>query len=69
MDQEGNVSRNEQIVNERWGRDFENLYNCDDLSHFDEKHYNQSKIHKLLIENEMTDPLYVPNEEINGNIS
>ena len=44
--------------------DFENLYNCSNNDNFDDTHYNQAKIHKRLIENNMNDPLYVPNESL-----
>ena len=40
-----------------------------DNNEFDDTHYNQAKTHKLLIENNMNDPLYVPNEALNRNIN
>ena len=44
------------------------LYEFDD-GDFDETHYDRVKIHKVLLELGIQDPLYTPNEELNGNIS
>ncbi|XP_053381944.1 uncharacterized protein LOC128549356 [Mercenaria mercenaria] len=71
IDDNGNVVRNEREVLDKWKRDFENLYNGTDNSEFDRLsvHYHQSKVHKLLIENNMNDPLYTSNILLNGNIT
>ena len=45
------------------------LYNRNDDGDFDETHYHRAKIHKVLLELGMQDPLYTPNEELNENIS
>ena len=52
VDESGNTSQNENIVFERW--------NCNDRSDFDEVHSDRAKLHKVLIENNMSDPLYEP---------
>lgn len=69
IDENGNVVRNENEVLEKWKRDFESLYNGTDNSEFDSEHYNQAKVHKLLIENNINDPLYMPNVTLNGSIT
>ena len=66
---DGITSNDENKVFEKWKLDFENLYTCSNNNEFDDTHYNQAKTHKLLIENNMNDPLYVPNEILNRNIN
>ncbi|WAR30463.1 hypothetical protein MAR_033005, partial [Mya arenaria] len=53
---------------ERWKNYFYRLYNCNDRSDFDDVHFDKAKLHKLLLENEMIDPLYEPNAELNSNV-
>ena len=54
---------------ERWKEDFKDLYNCQEFDNFDNELYNRAKIHKLLHENNINDPLYETNESLNSNIS
>lgn len=65
----GLINRNEGDVFDRWKQEFKNLYNRDDDSDFDEEYYNQSKLHKHLIEMHIEDPLYTTNEQMNCNIT
>jgi hypothetical protein len=69
IDDNGNVVRDEDAVLGKWKRDFESLYNGTDNSEFKSEHYNRAKIHKILIENNINDPLYTPNVTLNGNIT
>ena len=69
VDESGNTSQDENIVFERWKNDFYNLYNCNDRNDFDEVHYDRAKLHKVLIENNMSDPLYAPNVLLNSNVT
>ena len=69
MDDNGDSNNDENVIFERWKNDFMNLYNRNDDGDFDETHYDRAKIHKVLLELGMQDPLYTPNEELNGNIS
>jgi len=69
VDDEGNPIRDEKRVFEKWRQDFPDLYNCDDNQDFDDNHYEQTKLHTLLLENNRNDPLYEPNHELNTNIT
>jgi len=69
VNESGSTVRDENLVFEKWKRDFHNLYNCDDTSDFDEIVYDRAKAHKLLIENNMEDPLCEPNHVLNSNIT
>ena len=69
VDDEGNPIRDEKRVFEKWRQDFRDLYNCDNNQDFDDNHYEQTKLHKLLLENNMNDPLYEPNHDLNTNIT
>ncbi|CAC5366261.1 unnamed protein product [Mytilus coruscus] len=59
VDDNGNITRSEQEVLERWSCDFENLYNGMSSDEFDSEHYIQAKVHKTILEENMEDPLYV----------
>ncbi|CAC5364302.1 unnamed protein product [Mytilus coruscus] len=54
---------------EQWRTDFFNLCNGGNREQFDSDHYNQAKVHKILLEQNVNDLLYEPNEYINGNIT
>ena len=69
LDKDGNISTAENTVFERWKHDFYNLYNCKEESDFDEVDYDRAKVHKLLLENNMNDPLYEPNVQLNSNVT
>jgi hypothetical protein len=69
VDCNGNVICEERFVLEKWRKDFENLYNCADSTDFNSEHFERAKVHKLLLENNMDDPLYTPNESLNKNIN
>lgn len=69
IDNNGITTNDENRVFEKWRLDFQNLYTCSNQNDFDDAHYNQAKTHKLLIENDMNDPLYEPHEFLNGNIT
>ena len=68
-DTDGNIISDENRVFERWKTDFQKLYNCKSTDDFDDVHYDRSRLHKTLIENEMLDPLYLENPELNKNIT
>ena len=68
-DEFGNVIRDENIVFDKWKGDFENLYSCNSNSEFDDTFYDNVKSHKLVLENNMLDPLYISNPHINSNIT
>ena len=69
LDEDGSISTAVNTVFERWKHDFYNLYNCKEESDFDEVHYDRAKVHKLLLENNMNDPLYEPNVQLNSNVT
>ena len=69
VDDNGTITRSEQEVLERWRCDFENLYNGLSSDEFDSEHYIQAKVHKKLLEENMEDPSYMPNNLLNVNIS
>ncbi|CAC5416249.1 unnamed protein product [Mytilus coruscus] len=69
VDESGEVLTNEKDVLNKWRIDFENLYNWKNNTEFENDHYNQSKVHKQLLESEMEDPLFMPNEDLNSNIT
>ncbi|VDI05654.1 Hypothetical predicted protein [Mytilus galloprovincialis] len=67
VDESGEILKNEQDVLHKWP--FENLYNGKNSTEFENDHYNQSKVHKQLLESEMEDPLFIPNEDLNSYIT
>ncbi|CAC5388185.1 unnamed protein product [Mytilus coruscus] len=64
-----NSVRKEADILKKWRTDFFNLYHGGKSEQFDNDHYNRSKVHTILLEQNMNDPLYEPNEFINGNIT
>ena len=48
LDNEGNVSLNEQTILERWRVDFQNLYNGSGSEEFNNDHYNHAISDKTL---------------------
>ena len=58
------ILTDENEVLNKWKYDFEELYKntCDD---YDDSHLHDCKIHLTLKENNMNDPLYVPNAQLN----
>ena len=68
-DEFGNYIRDENIVFDKWKGDFENLYSYNSNSEFDDTFYDNVKSHKLVLENNMLDPLYISNPHINSNIT
>ena len=66
--EDGEFSTNEQTVLDRWRRDFECLYNGSNSDEFEVEHYNRSLVHKQLLEQNMLDPLFEHNEDLNSNI-
>lgn len=69
VNEQGHSVTDENAVYDRWKRDFENLYNSVESDDFDNEFYDRAKLHKHLIEMNIEDPLYVPNEQLNNNIS
>ena len=69
IDDNGNSVRKEADILEKWRTDFFNLYHGGNSEQFDSDHYNRTKVHKILLEQNMNDPLYEPNAFINGNIT
>ena len=68
-DQKGDIITNEAFVLNHWKNDFENLYRNDDNSAFDSHFQNEALSHKQLLEENMLDPLYESNHDLNQNIS
>ena len=68
-DEFGNVIRDENSVFDKWKGNFENLYSYNSNSEFDDTFYDNVKSHKLVLENNMLDPLYISNPHINSNIT
>ena len=67
--EDGQVYRDEQHVYNSWKQEFSNLYNRVDSEDFDNDHYTTAKSHKQLLENNMSDPLYICNDSLNRNIT
>ena len=65
----GAVSNDESVVFERWKNDFYNLYNCSDNNDFDDVYFDRAKLHKVLLENNISDHLYESNSELNSNVT
>lgn len=69
-DDERNILNDENEVCEKWKSEFEKMYNNTNANQdFDNEFYRQSLQHKNLLENNMLDPLYQCNEELNSNIT
>ena len=69
VDENGNIVRDEEAVYTKWQQEFQDLYNCTENTQFDIGHYERSITHKLLLENNMTEPLYNTNSELNSNVT
>ena len=68
-DQNGDIITNETCVLNQWKTDFENLYRHDDNNTFDSHFQNEALSHKKLLAENMLDPLYESNHDLNQNIS
>ena len=69
-DQNGDTETNETCVLNQWKTDFENLYkNNDGENTFDSHFQNEALAHKTVLEDNMLDPLYESNSDLNQNIS
>ena len=68
-DQDGNIITDETFVLNQWKTDFENLYKNDDGNSFDTQFHNDALSHKQFLEENMLDPLYESNRDLNQNIS
>ena len=70
VNEDGSIVTDENLVFNRWKTDFYNLYNRDDdEGDLNETEYNRYLMHKHLLEQDMLDPLYTPNQDLNCNIS
>ncbi|CAC5405058.1 unnamed protein product [Mytilus coruscus] len=69
VDEMGNIAKDEQVVLDKCRIDFENLYNGSNSDEFDDKYYDRVKSHKYQFETNLEDPLFVPNEYLNRNIT
>ena len=67
-DQDGNIITDETFVLNQWKTDFENLYKNDDDNSFDTQFHNDALSHKQFLEENMLDPLYESNRDLNQNI-
>ncbi|VDI36428.1 Hypothetical predicted protein [Mytilus galloprovincialis] len=67
VNDDGSTSFDEKTVINKWESDFKNLYmnNNDD---YDDEFYENALRHKRLLEDNMLDPLYIPNDILNQNI-
>ena len=65
----GAVSNDESVLFERWNNDFYNLYNCSDNNDFDNIYFDRAKLHKVLLENNISGHLYESNSELNSNVT
>ena len=54
------------VVLERWKNDFYNLINCSDNKDCDDVYFDRTKLHKVLLENNISDLLYKYNSELNS---
>lgn len=66
---DGQVTYDDREILNRSKRDFKCLYNGTDSNDFNSEHYNQATIHKSMLENNISDPLYNQNVTLNGNIT
>ena len=67
-DNDGNLVTNLDAVMDKWKKDYENLYKPSN-ENFDETFYKEILDLLRMAENRMKDPLYVPNQYLNRNIS
>ncbi len=63
------IVKNLDDVKMKWQNDFKELYNVVDKDLYDERFYNESVIHKTLLEQNLLDPLYECNGTLNRNLS
>ena len=68
-DDNGDIVTDETFVFNRWKTDFQNLYRNDDENAFDIQFQNEALSHKTVLEENMLDPLYESNTDLNQNIS
>ena len=68
-DNNGSIVTDETFVLNRWKTDFENLYRNDDENAFNTEFQNEALSHKTVLEENMLDPLYESNSDLNQNIS
>ncbi|VDI50202.1 Hypothetical predicted protein [Mytilus galloprovincialis] len=69
INENGYPVRTESDVLKKWRLDFQNLYNGSNSDEFNKEHYDQAIIHKQLLKQNMEDPLYSQNDQINNNIT
>ena len=69
-DENGDILTDEKLVLSRWRMDFQNLYNTDNIeAEFDDEFQREVLTVKLLREDQMLDPLYTENCDINSIIT
>ena len=66
---DGITNAEERNVLEIWREDFKKPFNGGNSDKFNNDHYEHPTIHKTLLEQNMSDPLYESNDEINSDIS
>ena len=68
-DQNGVIETDEQYVLNKWKMDFECFYNNDKENNFDSHFQREALSHKAVLEDNILDPLYESNTELNQNMS
>ena len=69
IDENGAIVTDETLVLNRWKNDFEKLYRNENDNAFDSHFQNEALSNKTVLEDNMLDPLYESNSELNQNIS
>ena len=65
--EDGSICGNVENILEHWKSEIEKLYNGPE-SVFDLQFYNTCMLDKMVYEESMNDPLYLPNAHLNGEI-
>lgn len=66
--EDGSVTTNPEYLKQKWKSEFSNLYNPNTDSSFDSEFRNTAIIQKHAFEQNMLDPLYISNSELNKTI-
>ena len=66
----GEIEVDENIVLKKWENEFQSLYNLNETEcNFDQEFLKRAKLHRVLLENNMDDPLFDSNVYLNANLT
>jgi hypothetical protein len=67
--EDGELKHSVEDILGRWQNDFSKIYSGPEGEDFDMEFYNTKMLEKMMLEDEQLDPLYVPNDQINHEIT